>query len=53
MLDAATAEEAYKVLTDSGYGLSGNTPGVFAFEQLLADEMKKCFMLLAEITPGG
>ena len=51
MLDAATAEEAYKVLTDSGYGLSGNTPGVFAFEQLLADEMKKCFMLLAEITP--
>ena len=53
MLDAATAEEAYKVLTDAGYGLGGGSaPGVFAFEQLLADEMRKCFMLLAGIAPN-
>ena len=52
MLDASSAEEAYKVLTDAGYGLgSGSTHSVFAFEQLLADEMKKCFMLLEEIAP--
>lgn len=51
MLDAASAEEAYKVLTDAGYGTGGSQQGVFAFEQLLADEMKKCFMLLAEIAP--
>lgn len=53
MLDAASAEEAYKVLTDAGYGLGGSVPGVFAFEQLLADEMKKCFRLLSEIAPSA
>ena len=42
MLDASSPEEAYKVLTDAGYGLGGRTYGVFAYEQLLADEMKKC-----------
>ena len=51
MLDASSPEEAYKVLTDAGYGLGGRTYGVFAYEQLLADEMKKCFMLLAGIAP--
>jgi V/A-type H+-transporting ATPase subunit C len=51
MLDAASAEEAYRVLTDAGYGSGGSSHGVFAFEQLLADEMKKCFTLLAKISP--
>lgn len=52
MLDASTADEAYKVLTESEYGIPGkNTAGVFAYEELLADEMKKCYMLLEEIAP--
>ncbi len=52
MLDASTAEEAYKVLTEAEYGIPGkNTAGVFAYEELLADEMMKCYMLLLEIAP--
>lgn len=52
MLDAPAAEDAYKVLTESEYGLGdGGQSGVFAFEALLADEMKKCYMLLMEIAP--
>jgi len=52
MLDAPSAEDAYKVLTESGYGLGGGSAaGVYAFERLLSDEMKKCFRLLLEIAP--
>lgn len=52
MLDASNADEAYKVLTESEYGISGKSiASVFAYEELLADEMKKCYMLLLEITP--
>ncbi len=52
MLDASTADEAYKVLTEAEYGIPGkNTAGVFAYEELLADEMMKCYMLLLEIAP--
>lgn len=52
MLDAPSAEDACKVLADAGYGLDGgSTSGVFAYEQLLSDEMKKCFRLLLEIAP--
>lgn len=52
MIEATAADEAYKVLTESEYGMSGaNTTGIFAFEELLTDEMKKCYMLLMEIAP--
>lgn len=52
MLEAPAAEEAYKVLTEAEYGIEGRgTTGLFAFEELLSGEMKKCFMLLSEITP--
>lgn len=52
MLDAPSAEDAYKVLAESGYGSGGgNTAGVYAFERLLSEEMKKCFRLLLEIAP--
>lgn len=52
MLDASSADDAYKVLTESEYGIPGrNTPGVFAYEELLADEMKKCYTLLLEMAP--
>lgn len=52
MLEAPSAEEAYKVLTEAEYGTGGaNMTGIFAFEELLSEEMKKCYMLLEEITP--
>lgn len=52
MIEAPAADEAYKVLTESEYGVEGdNTTGVFAFEELLTDEMKKCYLLLTEIAP--
>ena len=52
MLDAPSAEDAYKVLTEAGYGLGGgSTASVFAYERLLSDEMIKCFRLLLEIAP--
>ena len=52
MLDASEAEDAFKVLIEADYGFGGsNAAGIFAFEQLLADEMKKCFMLLLELAP--
>lgn len=52
MLEASSAEEAYKVLTEAEYGIGGSsTTGLFAFEELLSEEMKKCYMLLGEITP--
>jgi len=52
MLDASTAEEAFKVLAEAEYGFSGsNTGSVFVYESLLAEEMKKCYSLLLEIAP--
>ncbi len=52
MLEASSAEEAYKVLTEAEYGIGGaSMTGIFAFEELLSEEMKKCYMLLTEITP--
>jgi V/A-type H+-transporting ATPase subunit C len=52
MLDSPSAEDAFKVLTEAGYGFgAGNNAGIFAFEKLLADEMKKCFTLLSELAP--
>ena len=52
MLEAPAAEEAYKVLTEAEYGIEGSgMTGLFAFEELLSGEMKKCYMLLSEITP--
>ncbi len=52
MLEAATPEEAYKVLTESEYGTGGDSAGnVHSFETLLAEEMKKTYALLEEIAP--
>ncbi len=52
MLEAPVAAEAYKVLAESEYGKTGgNTTSVFAFEELLAGEMQKCYQLLMEIAP--
>lgn len=50
MLDAPAAEDAYKVLMESGYGV-GSAAGIFAFEELLAGEIGKCYLLLSEIAP--
>lgn len=52
MLDASTAEEALKILTEAEYGNGGgNTGSVAGFEELLSDEMMKCYSLLLEIAP--
>jgi len=52
MLEASDANEAYKVLLESDYGeTESNKEDVFAFEELLTEEMKKCYRLLLEITP--
>jgi V/A-type H+-transporting ATPase subunit C len=52
MIDAKTPEEALKVITDAGYGYSGeevSTP--FHYEKLLKDEQKKVYDYLEEIAP--
>ena len=42
MLEAATAEEAYKILAEAEYGVGSDAAGsVFSFETLLSEEMKK------------
>jgi len=52
MLEAPSAAEAYKVLTESDYGMAGSSTGsVFDFEKLLTEEMQKCYRLLLEIAP--
>ncbi|NLM11392.1 MAG: V-type ATP synthase subunit C, partial [Clostridiaceae bacterium] len=52
MLEAPNAKEAYKVLAEVEYGMgTDSTKSVFAFETLLADEMKKTYTLLSEIAP--
>ena len=52
MLDVPGAEEAFKVLAEAEYGFgTGNYSGVGSYEVLLAEEMKKCYTMLAEISP--
>lgn len=52
MLEANDAQEAFRILTDSGYGYGGSgSAGIFAFEGLLSEEMKKTYALIAEIIP--
>ena len=52
MLDAGDADEAFRVLTESGYGSGdGGKMSASGFEKVLADEMKKCYLLLEEIAP--
>lgn len=52
MLDAPTAEEAYKVLTEAEYGMGGSSSeSVYSFEALLGDEMRKCYSVLIEMAP--
>ncbi|NLM28262.1 MAG: V-type ATP synthase subunit C [Clostridiaceae bacterium] len=50
MIEAPDAAEAFKVLTEAEYGY-GNTENFYSFEQVLAEEMKKTYDLLAEIAP--
>lgn len=53
MLDAASAEDSVKVLMDAQYGSGLGEPGnVSAYEQLLTEEMDKCYRLLTEIMPN-
>lgn len=52
MLDAPTAQEALKVISEAEYGYSGgNAEGVSSFEILLSEEMDKCYSLLTELSP--
>ncbi|HEY8498981.1 MAG TPA: V-type ATP synthase subunit C [Clostridia bacterium] len=50
MIEAPNAAEAFKVLTEAEYGY-GNTENYNSFEQVLAEEIKKTYALLAEIAP--
>jgi len=50
MIEAQGAAEAFKVLAEAEYGY-GNTENFHSFEQVLAEEMKKTYDLLAEISP--
>jgi len=52
MLEAPSADEAFKMLSEAEYGFgSGNADNVYSFEALLVEEMKKCYSLLYEIAP--
>jgi V/A-type H+-transporting ATPase subunit C len=52
MLDAPTAQEALKVISEAEYGYSGsNLESVSSFEVLLSEEMEKCYSLLTELSP--
>ncbi len=52
MLDAPTAQEAFKVMSEAEYGYSGgNAEGVSSFEELLSEEMDKCYSLLTGLSP--
>jgi len=52
MLEAPDAEEAYKILAEAEYGMgTDSSKNVYAFDMLLADEMKKTYALLSEIAP--
>ncbi len=52
MLEATSAQEAYKALTEAEYGFGGDSvSGFHSFEVLLSQEMKKTFSLLYEIAP--
>jgi len=52
MLEAPDAEEAYKVLAEAEYGMGNESArSVYEFDTLLADEMKKTYVLLSEIAP--
>jgi len=52
MLESATPEEAYKVLTEVEYGVGTESAGnVFSFETLLGEEMKKTYDFLLEVAP--
>ncbi len=52
MIDAPSAEMAYKVLAEAEYGFErGVLSDVFAYERLLSDELRKCYGLLLEIAP--
>lgn len=52
MLESQTAQETFKVLSEAEYGYDGgNAEGVFSFDNLLSEEMDKCYALLTEISP--
>lgn len=52
MLEASSAEEAYRVLAEAEYGMgSDSTKSVYDFETLLAEEMQKTYAFLSELAP--
>lgn len=52
MIEAPSAEEAFKVLSEAEYGAGGSSfESVFSYETILAGEMKKTYSLLEEIAP--
>lgn len=52
MLEANGPDEAFKVLIEAEYGLSGSdTESSYSYETVLAEEMNKCYSLLSEIAP--
>jgi V/A-type H+-transporting ATPase subunit C len=54
MVDAKTADEAFKLLIDSGYGYSnGDDITPYDYEVLLKEEYKKVYDLLLEMAPAA
>lgn len=52
MIEAPSAEMAFKVLAEAEYGLgNGALPDVFSYEKLLSDELQKSYGLLLQIAP--
>jgi V/A-type H+-transporting ATPase subunit C len=52
MVDSNNADEAYKILLESGYGLASTEAAEpYEYEILLRDEMKKTYKFLNEVAP--
>lgn len=52
MIEAESAEEAFKVLKEVNYGFSANDSSVFDYERILNEEFDKVYQLLMEIAPN-
>jgi V/A-type H+-transporting ATPase subunit C len=51
MIDAASPEDALKILIDAGYGSSGEEINIWNYEELLSNEIKEVYKLLMKISP--
>jgi|LSQX01.3.fsa_nt_gb V/A-type H+-transporting ATPase subunit C len=52
MIEADSAEEAFKVLRDANYGFSAGESTAYNYEQILSEELEKVYNLLMEIAPN-